>query len=297
MSLEPALATALARAGLPVSIQGRRPLAGGCIHPVEWLEPGSGAPPVVAKIGRPEDRPLFEAEAESLRRLAATGAVRVPEVLALAGDAGRTILLLEGLAPGRAEPASWREFGERLAALHTADAGSRYGFERDNHLGRTPQPNPWCDDWVTFIAEHRLGHQLALARRRGALGAAELGAVERVIERLDRLIPRHPHPALLHGDLWAGNAHPTPIRRGSETEIALLDPACFVGDTWAEIAMMKLFGGFPACCFEAYEAIMPDAGQVEARVAVYQLYHLLNHANLFGGGYAGRAAEVARALA
>ena len=140
-------------------------------------------------------------------------------------------------------------------------------------------------------AKHRLGHQLALARSRTLLSDEEANSVEGVIDRLAGLIPRRPRGSLLHGDLWSGNALPT-----RDGRIGVIDPACSVGDGLADIAMMRLFGGFPEACFEAYSSSIDDHESVETQVAVYQIYHLLNHVNLFGRGYVGQVMEVAKAV-
>ncbi len=290
-----AIERALEQAGLagpPVTSRG---LGGGCIHDVRELVLADGAR-VVIKINGAGRLGLFEEEAASLDALAGTGTVRVPRPLAVTAAGGAAVLLMTAIEPAAATAESWRRLGRDLAALHAADpptppGSARYGFEIDNHLGTTPQPNAWCDDWVRFNAEHRLGHQLRLATARNLLSGDEASAVERVIDRLDTLIPSRPKPALLHGDLWSGNALPAAGER-----IVVIDPACSIGDGWADIAMMRLFGGFSESCFEVYAAGAEDRDDVETRIAVYQLYHLLNHVNLFGRGYVGQAMALARAL-
>jgi fructosamine-3-kinase len=211
--------------------------------------------------------------------------VRVPEVVEVGEHAGAAVLLMEGLDPVPAGERDWSRFGGELAALHAAAAGPAYGFDHDNHLGTTPQPNGWCDDWVRFNAERRLGHQLDLAARRGVLEPAEAAAVERVVARLGDLLPARPPPALLHGDLWHGNALACAGGDG-RVRIALVDPACSFGDGWADVAMMRLFGGFPDSAFASYAAAAGSPPDIDDRIAVYQLYHALNHLNLFGRGYA-----------
>ncbi len=272
-----------------------RDLSGGCIHQVSHVTL-SGGVQVVAKTNRADHLPMFEEEAAGLRALAATGVVLVPEPLAVTGSGPTAVLLMTALHPQPPSSESWRRFGGELAALHASPApGSDYGFDTDNHLGTTPQPNRWCDDWVRFNTDHRLGHQLAMATSRRLLHADEARRVERVLGRLDELIPRRPRPALLHGDLWSGNALPAIGDDGAR--VAVIDPACSYGDGWADIAMMKLFGGFPQDCFDAYAAAVDDREDLEQRIAVYQLYHVLNHVNLFGRGYIQQAIGLARSLA
>ena len=294
MSTERGLAAALVAAGYGAEVIDSRILSGGCIHDVRRLTLADGTM-VVAKINRADQYALFEEEAASLRALAATGTVLVPGVRSVVREGPVAVLFLAVLEPCPAGPDQWRRFGEELARLHAADPPCAYGFESANHLGTTPQPNAWCDDWVQFNAEHRLGHQLALAAGRDLLAADEAQSIERVINRLESLIPRRPRPALLHGDLWSGNALATKDEHGN-ARIAVLDPACSYGDGWADIAMMKLFGGFPQPCFDAYTANVPDAPQLDSRIAVYQLYHVLNHVNLFGRSYVGQVVELVRRL-
>jgi fructosamine-3-kinase len=285
-----AITAALHQAGLPARVASQRDMSGGCIHRVTRVELDDGRR-FVAKLNDPAALPVFTEEAESLGILADTETVAVPRPLlaAVCGDAA--VLLLTWVEPGPATAAAWRRLGEELAALHGIDVGVRYGFESDNHIGATPQPNEWCEDWVQFNARCRLGHQLRLAVSAGHLAPDAESLVQRVIDRLDRLLPRRPKPALLHGDLWSGNALPTAGER-----IAVIDPASSIGDGWADIAMMRLFGGFPDECLEAYARNVDDHENIEQRIAVYQLYHVLNHVNLFGGPYVSQALGIAARL-
>jgi protein-ribulosamine 3-kinase len=292
-----AVLVALRAAHVSQTIASARELSGGCIHRVIELILDDGRT-VVAKINRASMLELFQEEAHDLAALAETGTVIVPQALATVGHQDHAVLLMTGIAPQRATEAAWRNFGRDLAALHAKPIGERYGWHRDSHLGSSPQPNSWQDDWVEFNAINRLGFQLEMARQNNLLEPAEAIAVEHVIARLETFIPRRPKPSLLHGDLWSGNALPTTTTCGSETRatVAVIDPACSIGDGLADIAMMQLFGGFPAVCFleyeEAAELRLADEAH-RAAISVYQLYHLLNHLNLFGRTYAPRALAVA----
>ncbi len=161
----------------------------------------------------------------------------------------------------------------------------------DNWIGRTPQPNGWQHDWIAFRREQRLGFQLQLAAQNGFGGALQRDG-EQLLARLDGLFDGYvPVPSLLHGDLWGGNhgflADGTPV---------VFDPALYVGDRECDLAMSELFGGFAADFYAAYRASWPlDAGYA-VRKTLYNLYHILNHANLFGGGYAAQAARMTAAL-
>lgn len=283
MSRDRAIDAALQQAGLPANITARRSLAGGCIFNVEALTLEDGRI-VVAKTGSSSDATIFREEAAGLHALADTKTVAVPAPLAAVEVNGAAALVMTFLERGDADEGAWRNFGSDLAKLHAVDVGRRYGFEMDNHLGSTPQPNAWMDDWVSFNVECRFQHQARLAKQSGVLDASELKRIDVLCAALDQHLPRHPKPALLHGDLWSGNAMPT-----AEGRIAVIDPAVYVGDGWADIAMMKLFGGFSPGCFAAYAEGVDDHVSVNERIAVYQLYHVLNHCNLFGRGYAGQA--------
>jgi fructosamine-3-kinase len=237
---------------------------------------------------------MLQAEADGLRALAATRTVRVPEVACVLDDAAGCVLAMEWLELLPADAGFGERFGTALAALHGACDDSRlrgFGWTRDNFLGATPQSNTPTADWLAFFGRHRLGAMRD--RLRGAAHAALRDAVDAVIERLPRFFDDGyvPSPALVHGDLWPGNwgmlADGSPV---------VFDPAVSRSDAEAELAMMTLFGGVPAGFTRAYEA----AGGVRAnarRQRLYQLHQLLNHAVLFGGGYAGQAVACARELA
>ena len=289
-----AIGAALLAAGCSAPIRAQRERSGGCIHRVIELDLDDGAR-LIAKINAASALNMFQEEAESLRALAATRTVIVPQPLSAIAHRGHAVLLMTCIEEHAATDTSWTNFGRDLAALHRADAGKRYGFHIANHIGSTPQPNDWCDDWVEFNALHRLGHQLQLARHARLLDREEAEAIQRVIARLDQFIPRRPPFSLIHGDLWSGNVIATGLI--GRATCAVIDPACSIGDGWADVAMMKLFGGFPPVCFAAYSA---DAGgdpdDLGSRIAVYQLYHVLNHVNLFGRGYAAQAMSLARSL-
>ncbi len=295
MSSREAIEHSLHKAALEQTIISIRDLSGGCIHRVQEICLRDGVT-VVAKTNSAAHLHMFQEEADGLRALAQTNTLHVPRPLAVIESAGVAVLLMTAIKHAAVSPRTWTRFGEELARLHQTDAGHRYGFQIDNHLGTTPQPNTWCDDWVQFNAEHRLGHQLDLAAKRGRLDTSEAARIQAVIDALEDHIPRQPKPALLHGDLWSGNALPACDGDDATERIGVIDTACCIGDGWADIAMMKLFGGFPENCIEAYAANIPDHAQLDSRLAVYQLYHVLNHVNLFGRSYAGQAVAIAAKL-
>jgi fructosamine-3-kinase len=224
---------------------------------------------------------LFEAEAAGLAELAAANAVRVPQVVCQGIADGSAYLVLEYLPlDGHGDAAL---LGRQLAQQHRVSA-AQFGGPHDNWIGATPQPNAWMDCWVEFWRERRLGFQLERAARNGYGGALQHDG-ETLRARLGEFfIGYRPQPALLHGDLWGGNhgflADGTPV---------IFDPVTYYGDRECDLAMSELFGGFAPAFYAAYREAWPlDAGYATRRT-LYNLYHILNHANLFGGSYAAQA--------
>jgi len=296
-----AVSLALARAtGKPSRIDRVERCAGGCINAAAvihladgrryFLKWNAAAPPAV-----------FEREAEGLSALrrAAGGTLRVPEVVAThdalsptEGDGVPSFLLLEHVTAGPTGAKFFEEFGRAFATMHRTSSGASAGFDHDNYLGSTPQPNGWRDDWVVFWREQRLEHQLSLARRDGHDTPELMSLADRLVLRLgDFLTLREEPMCLLHGDLWGGNFLGDDAGRA-----ALIDPACYRGHREADLAMTKLFGGFPGTFYRAYEEAWPLPPGSEVRVEIYKLYHLLNHLHLFGTGYLGQCIETMRRL-
>lgn len=256
------------------------PLAGGCIN--------NGARLITAddhsfflKQNRAAPADMFAREAEGLAALANANGPRVPQ----AHLVGATFLLLEDLAPASPDTDYWSRFGQQLAAMHSQE-NKRFGFEHDNYLGSTPQPNPWTEDGYTFFAEHRLIFQSNLASNQGLLEPTDAQRVERIAARLPALVPKQP-ASLIHGDLWSGNAI-----ADSKGQPAVIDPACHYGWAEAELGMTRLFGGFPQTFYQAYESARPLEAGWRDRLPLYNLYHLLNHLNLFGRSYLSQVQSI-----
>ena len=277
---------AAAHSGVPFPIARREAIGGGCINEAWRVSGGDGRSHFV-KLNDAARAEMF-ARIRGLEEIHRAGAVRVrrcsaaarpPTRLAGAGD----IALRGG---GDAE-----RLGRELAAMHRCTR-AEHGWHRDNTIGATPQPNALAKDWTRFWQTRRLGHQLALANDAGY--GKRLRGGERLLDALPALLAGHAPPAsLLHGDLWSGNhayaADGTPV---------IFDPAVYYGDRETDIAMTELFGGFPDAFHRAYRADYPlDAGY-QVRKELYNLYHVLNHLNLFGGGYLPQAeAMIGRLLA
>lgn len=270
-----------------IAVRGARDaVGGGCINQAVRMQ-GEGRDFFV-KFNDAAHRDMFAAEAEGLREIAATRTVRVPEPVCW-GVAGDTAyLVLEYLSFGRGGSGAF--LGERLAALHRVTR-AEFGWHRDNTIGSTPQINTPAADWIDFWRERRLGYQLELAARNGWGGELQrLGA--RLLTGLDALFDGYrPRPSLLHGDLWGGNHAYL-----ADGQPVIFDPAVYFGDREADLAMTELFGGFGADFQAAYRAAWPlDAGYALRRT-LYNLYHVLNHLNLFGGSYHGQALAMLQRL-
>jgi fructosamine-3-kinase len=217
------------------------------------------------KEGAPSRADAFAAEADGLEALRPH--IRVPQVLDRGIRSGKAFILLEHLDLQRS--GDFAQLGRMLAALHR-QTGPRFGWGRDNYLGLSPQQNGWRGDWAEFWRETRLRPQLDWATSKGF-------ALE--MPHLKLLEGHQPQPSLLHGDLWSGNAGFT-----AEGPV-VFDPAVYYGDREADLAMTELFGGFPREFYQAYNESFPLAPGYEQRKHLYNLYHLLNHLNIFGGGY------------
>jgi fructosamine-3-kinase len=232
---------------------------------------------------------MFEAEADGLSELRAASEVRVPEVIDCGVMNGQAYIDLERLDLEAADSKTERRFGEQLARLHR-HTQEQYGWFRDNTIGLTPQENGLCDDWIEFFRRHRLGFQIELAITNGyGADVTQLGGS--LARRLaDMFEGYEPEASLLHGDLWGGNWGAV------AGEPVIFDPAVYYGDRETDIAMTMVFGGFGKAFYEAYEANWPMAPGHEQRLKLYQLYHILNHLNLFGRSYLGRAVSLLREL-
>jgi fructosamine-3-kinase len=264
-----------------------RPVGGGDIS--EAWQVRTEDSPVFLKTGPAGSYDMFLAEAEGLRELERAGAVRVPRVLGCVSSGQEAILALEWISFEIGDSNTEHLLGQRLAAQHAVTA-ERFGWHRDNTIGATPQPNPWSDDWVKFFGKHRLGYQLDLAARNGYTGELQADG-KTLIDNLGYFFSDYwPEASLLHGDLWGGNW------AASGGEPVIFDPAVYYGDRESDIAMTRLFGGFGHAFYEAYESTWPMSPGSSERVRLYQLYHVLNHLNLFGTGYLVRAQQLIRSL-
>jgi fructosamine-3-kinase len=271
-SLRNALTTMLGR------LTSIKPVGGGDINQAARIETESAA--YFVKWNLSHASHLFETEAHGLKLLSEAHAVRLPHVIALIDQP--PALVLEWIEVGSHKSDAAEELGRLLTQQHRS-LGQSFGLDHDNFIGANPQLNRPTDSWLDFFRDQRLGVQVKLAQERGHFNTDRAQQLNELMDHLDRWIdPNNVVPSLLHGDLWSGNylvdAHKQPV---------LIDPAVYYGDREAEIAFTQLFGGFGPRFYAAYNEAWPlDPGYANRR-DLYNLYHLLNHLNLFGEGYGG----------
>jgi len=282
MTCWPDIGAAIAAAtGQRFTVAEHLAVGGGCINRAYRVEGGGRR--YFVKLNDASAAEMFAAEAEGLRDLLATATVRVPAPICWGRAGESAYLVLEHLELGRETESSAEVLGAQLAQLHR-HTGQRYGWHRDNTIGSTPQVNTPDNDWPRFWREQRLGYQLRLAAQHGCGGSLQRKG-ERLLGILGQAFTGHePPPSLLHGDLWSGNH--AALRDGQPV---IFDPAVYYGDRETDLAMTELFGGFSPRFYAAYREHYPLEEGYRLRKTLYNLYHVLNHANLFGGGYARQA--------
>jgi len=229
------------------------------------------------KVNRRDFLPKFEIEAENIRLLHDSRTVFVPELVLTGTSKDHSFIVLNYLPTKPLDDSKNSfSFGQQLARLHQWGEQKEYGLDQDNYIGATLQPNKWDRKWGRFFAEQRIGWQLQLLREKG-INLVDINEFTQLVQ--NRLANHQPKPALLHGDLWHGNV------ANSVFGAICYDPACYWGDRECDIAMTELFEGFQAEFYQGYESVAPlDLGYSE-RKDIYNLYHLLNHYNQFGGHY------------
>jgi fructosamine-3-kinase len=268
--------------GRPFQGSDRVSIGGGCIN--QAFRVWDAQQSYFVKLNKAKQVSLFEAEALALQELSATQSIRVPRSICWGVAATQSYLVLEWINLDGAP--DWSAMGRQLAQLHRTSS-QEFGWHRENVIGETPQPNPWTQDWAEFFAEHRIKYQLELAHRNGG----RFSHAESLLNQIPQLLKNHsPEPSLVHGDLWSGNA------AFAQTGPVVFDPAAYYGDREVDLAMTGLFGGFPEAFYQGYQAAWPLNPGYQQRKALYNLYHVLNHFNLFGGGYASQADQMMKQL-
>ncbi len=281
-SLESAICTLF---GKDVKMEGTSPISGGDINEAYGLTLTDGRC-IFMKSNTKDNLSFFTAEAAGLAAVARTKAIGTPRILGVGTDAGRggyAFLLLEFISGKSRNRNYWEDFAGRLAAMHRAPTAGlvsdgKYGFDSHNYIGRRRQMNTACDSWIRFFRECRLEPQFQDAAR--YFEKEDLRRIGRFLDHIDEILVEPEYPSLLHGDLWSGN-----VITGNDGSAWLIDPAVYVGHAEADIAMTELFGGFPPVFYDAYKTAAPLQPGYERRRDVYNLYHLLNHLNMFGRMY------------
>jgi fructosamine-3-kinase len=268
-----------AHTGHAFSLDNMRSTGGGCINDTAIISDGDRS--FFIKLNGRDQLSMFEAELEGLNALIETNAIRVPTPICTGISEAQSFIVMEALPlGGQVAP---ERLGQQLAQMHQHTA-RQFGWHRDNTIGSTPQRNTWHTDWVDFFRDHRLIFQLKLARDAG-IGAGVFQRGMRLAEEIDNFFRTyHPVASVLHGDLWSGNVGAD--RSGNPV---IFDPAVYYGDREADLAMTELFGGFGTRFFDAYSDVFPIDHGYPTRRTLYNLYHILNHFNLFGGGYGHQA--------
>jgi fructosamine-3-kinase len=267
-------------------ISDRRSVSGGCIN--QGYKVSSQDRTYFVKLNQANQVEMFSAEALGLEQMLSTKTIRVPKPLCWGVADNSSYIVMESLELGSNNSQSWEEMGCQLAAMHKAGGASEFGWERDNTIGSTPQINIWTSNWADFFAEHRIGYQLKLAKRKGGKFPDRDRVVEAVREKLS---DRHPQPSLVHGDLWSGNASCTVTG-----EPVIFDPAAYYADREVDLAMTELFGAFSASFYRGYNRIWQLDDNYQQRKHIYNLYHILNHFNLFGSSYESQANRMIQQL-
>ncbi len=276
--------------GLDPKPESIRSVSGGDINEAYWIDTGQGVP-IFLKANAPHQLELFRAEAKGLDLLRSTGTIRIPEVLTTGLAAGKAILALEAIElHSSLQPADQTRLGHQLAEMHlrSTSLDGSFGLHFDNHIGRTPQPNGLHQDWWCFFAEIRIGYQIDLARERGWRINERSDLIATIKERFSHISVC---PALLHGDLWGGNYGFDPSGNP-----VLYDPAPYYGHAEADIAFTHMFGGFGPDFYQTYRDQHPADSKVDQLHNLYNLYHTLNHYNLFGGSYRPQSQSVIQKL-
>lgn len=252
---------------------------GGCINVTSTMTLKSGLT-LFLKENSKASSTMFPEEARGLSVLREAFPLHIPRPLAFGSDKGTSFLLLEYIREGSKPTGFWQDFGRALAEMHNVRLNQSYGFSSNNFIGSTVQVNDLMERWTDFFAEKRLLYQVELARTNGLADRTISRGVESICSRITELLPEPGHPSLLHGDLWGGN-----YMVDEKGHAVLIDPAVYFGHREADLAMTELFGGFKRDFYRAYEEISPLVPGYGKRRDLYNLYHMLNHLNLFGPSY------------
>ena len=269
--------------GETFKILNQQSVGGGCINETSRINDGKRS--YFVKTNSVTHGDMFAAEAEALEEMAGSNTIKVPQPICHGDDGHQCYIVMEYLDM-RGSP-NMEVFGRKFAEMHRITK-NQFGWHRNNTIGATPQMNAWQQDYIKFWREQRLGYQLELAARKGC-GKELLNLGDKLMEKFPALFKSYkPVPSMLHGDLWGGNASAL-----SDGTPVIYDPAFYYGDREADLAMTQLFGGFGQRFYSAYNEAWPLPEGYQLRKTFYNLYHIINHFNMFGGGYLGQSISMA----
>ncbi len=267
--------------GNAFSIKKKQATSGGDINQTFWLSDNRSN--YFVKINDKNHINHFESEAYALQKIKSLRQIKCPDVIAIGTTLNTSYLVLSYLPLETPNKESWFTLGEQLADMHKNSEHGQFGWQTDNYIGDTLQPNSWSSKWRTFFSEQRIAWQLQLLREK----SIKLGNIEHIAEVChDALLHHQVKPCLVHGDLWQGNVG------FSGNESVIFDPACYYGDREVDIAMTELFGNLPCEFYLGYQSVYPLPESYEQRKIIYNFYHILNHANIFGGIYIVQARAI-----
>lgn len=270
----------------PVKVLDTTFAAGGCINNTLKLKTTQGDFFLKWQSGIADD--MFEKEAQGLKILAETKAIKIPEVVSYGKLDGKNYLLMEHIPSDLPESGYWKKFGTALAEMHRNNSSDKYGLDHDNYIGKLPQPNDFNDSWIEFFIKQRLEFQLKLAVQNRLVDSRFVHRYRSFYEKLANLLPID-QPALLHGDMWSGN-----VMVGPEGRVCLIDPAVYFGHREIELAFTQMFGGFDNEFYSAYHEAYPLQPGFNERVGIYNIYPHMVHVNLFGTSYLSGVESVLR---
>lgn len=273
--------------GQKVQLSSQSHIGGGSIN--QTLKVSGNQQDFFIKLNRPQLLGMFQAETEGLSELDKAAAIGVPGVICSGANQDYSWLVLEFIKLGRGNKDSFIRAGQALAKLHRT-TNTQFGWHIPNTIGSTLQVNTWTKTWAEFWKQHRLGYQVNLAIQNGYRGPV-IENTQKLIDGCERFFTHAPQPSLLHGDLWSGN-----LAFDNNGNPVIYDPAVYYGDREADLAMTELFGGFSPDFYAAYREAWPIDSSYSVRKILYNLYHILNHMNLFGGGYQGQATSMSGRL-
>ncbi len=266
--------------GQVFSVKQQQTMGGGSINDA-FLLTGDDEKQYFVKTNLSGQQAMFEAEAKGLQEMASSNTIKVPQPVCFGENKSQSYIVLEYLDMGGR--ANQNVLGEQLAAMHQKTA-EQFGWEINNTIGATFQENTWNKSWIDFWSEHRLGFQLQLAAQNGYGGVLQSLGEKLLIEMPKLFTGREIKPSMLHGDLWGGNV--AGLKDGTPV---IFDPAFYYGDREADLAMTYVFGGFSADFYASYQNVFPLDDGFAVRKTFYNIYHIINHLNLFGGGYHGQS--------